>query len=163
MVSLFLSFFHQLVFVLALHPIHVSVTEILYDEKEKELEMTVRVFSDDLETALRKSLNDAELDILNPKGRTVDQIMEEYFNAHFSVKLDNRAQVKHYLGHEIDGEAFVFYIQVSKVKKWKTMYVLNDILIDQFEDQSNLVHVTVVDDVKSLRLTKNAKSGVLSF
>jgi hypothetical protein len=163
MVSLFLSFFQQLFFILALHPIHVSVTEILYDEKEKELEMTVRVFSDDLETTLRKSLNDPELDILSPKGKTVDQIMEDYFKTHFSIKLDNRVQANHYLGHEIDGEAFIFYIQISKVKKWKTIYVLNDILIDQFGDQSNLVHVTVVDNVKSLRLTKNARSGVLSF
>jgi hypothetical protein len=163
MVSLFLCFFQQIVFILALHPIHVSVTEILYDEKEKELEMTVRVFSDDLETTLRKSLNDSELDLLNPKGKTVDQMMEEYFKTHFNIRLDNQVQDHHYLGHEVDGEAFVFYIQVSKVKKWKSIFVLNDILIDQFEDQSNLVHVTVVEEVKSLRLTKNARSGVLSF
>lgn len=163
MISLFLSFFQQAVFVLAFHPIHVSVTEILYDEKEKELEMTVRVFADDLEETLKKNFNDPELDIVSPKGKTVDQMMEAYFRTHFSVRLDNKFQEHRYLGHEADGEALVFYIQVSKVKKWKTIFILNDILMDQFDDQSNLVHVTVVEQVKSLRLTKNARSGVLSF
>ena len=33
----------------SLHPIHVSVTEIEYDEKDRALEIMMRVFVDDLE------------------------------------------------------------------------------------------------------------------
>ena len=111
--------------VLSLHPLHVSVTEIEYDEKEKELEIMMRVFIDDLETTMRKNLNQPELDILEPKGITVDQMMKDYLAKHFKVTLDNKAQVTNYLGHEREGDAFIFYVGVSKVKKWKTIQVLH--------------------------------------
>ncbi len=149
--------------VLSLHPMHVSVTEIDYDEKDKALEITMRVFIDDLETTMRKNINQPELDILNPKGITVDQMMKDYLAKHFKVTLDNKAQVTTYLGHEREGDAFIFYIEVAKVKKWKTIQVQNDIITEMFEDQSNLVHVTVRGEVHSIRLTKNNPTDKLTF
>ena len=52
---------------LLLHPMHVSVTEIEFDEKDKRLEIMMRVFIDDLEVSLRNRLNKPELDLLSPK------------------------------------------------------------------------------------------------
>jgi hypothetical protein len=149
---------------LSLHPLHISVTEIQMDEKEKELEITMRVFTDDLETALRQALNQPELDILEPKnGLTVDQMMETYLKKHFNVKLDDKLQVAKLIGHEQDADAFIFYIGISNVKKWKTISVLNSALTASFEDQSNLVHVTVRDETKSLRLTRDTPADKLTF
>lgn len=149
--------------VLSLHPMHVSVTEIEYDENDKALEITMRVFIDDLETTMRKTINQPELDILNPKGITVDGMMKDYLARHFKVTLDNKPQTITYLGHEREGDAFIFYIEVAKVKKWKTIQVQNDIITEIFEDQSNLVHVTVRGEVHSLRLTKNNPTDKLTF
>lgn len=148
----------------SLHPLHVSVTEIEYDEKDKALEIMMRVFIDDLETTMRKTVNEPELDILNPKpGITVDQLMRDYLARHFKISLDNKPQTVNYLGHEREGEAFIFYIEVVKVKKWKTIQVQNSIITDMFDDQSNLVHVTVRGDVHSLRLTKDNPTDKLTF
>ncbi len=159
----FLSTFQGLIFTLFMHPLHVSVTEIGYDEKDKELEIMMRVFIDDLELTMRDVNHKPELDILNPGTPTVDQMMSSYLGAHFAVALDNKTQKTTYLGHERDGEAFVFYIQVSNVKRWKTINVKNDILISTHEDQSNLVHVTVRGTVRSLRLTKSQPADQLTF
>jgi hypothetical protein len=149
---------------LSLHPLHITVTEIQMDEKEKELEITMRVFTDDLETALRQSLNQPELDILAPKnGLTVDQMMETYLKKHFSVKLDDKLQVTKLIGHEQDADAFIFYIGINNVKKWKTISILNSAFTTSFEDQSNLVHVTVRDETKSLRLTRDTPADKLTF
>jgi len=148
---------------LMLHPLHVSVTEIEFDEKDKALEIMMRVFVDDLETTMKTRLNQPELDILSPKGITVDEIMRDYLKEHFKLSLDGKAQKTNYLGHEVDGEAFVFYVEVSNVKKWKTIQVQNDIITEIFDDQSNLVHVTVRGKVKSLRLTKDTPMDRLTF
>lgn len=159
----FISVFQSLVLTLFMHPLHVSVTEINYDEKDKELEVMMRVFIDDLELTMRDVHHKADLDILNPGTPTVDQMMSEYLAAHFAVTLDNKVQKISYLGHERDGEAFVFYVQVSNVKRWKTIQVKNDILISTHEDQSNLVHVTVRGTVRSLRLMKSLPSDKITF
>jgi hypothetical protein len=147
-----------------LHPIHVSITEIEFDRKDKALEIMMRVFIDDLELTLRNSLNKPELDILNPQyGSTTDQLVEKYLADHFRITLDNKIQKTRYLGHEREGEAFIFYIEVPNVSDWKTIGIHNDIIMATYDDQSNIVHVYVDDNVKSLRLTPRAPSGNLTF
>ncbi len=147
----------------SLHPLHVSVTEIEMDDKDKRLEIMMRVFMDDLEVTLRNEYKNPDLDILNPRGLTVDQMMENYLKKHFKIMLDNKSVVTKYLGHEQEGDAFIFYVEVGNVKKWKTINVQNSIITDTFDDQSNLVHVTVGEKVRSLRLTKNHPADNLVF
>lgn len=153
-----------LAFWLFLHPIHVSVTEIEFDEKDQALEIIMRVFIDDLELSLRNSLDQPELDILNPKnGMNTDQLVRGYLKDHFKISLDNKLHQINYLGHEREAEAFIFYIEVTNVKKWKTISIHNDIIMSTHDDQSNLVHVYVNDNVKSLRLTRNTPADKLTF
>lgn len=147
-----------------LHPIHVSVTEIEFDEKDQALEIIMRVFIDDLELSLRNSLQQPELDIVHPKGgMTTDQLVGNYLKEHFKISLDNRLRPTNYLGHERESEAFIFYIEVTDVKKWKTISIHNDIIMATHDDQSNIVHVYVNDKVKSLRLTRNTPADKLTF
>jgi hypothetical protein len=146
-----------------LHPIHVSVTEINYDEKEKSLEVMMRIFVDDLETTMRKRHNQPELDITSPADKSLDQMMEEYLNESLTISLDGKRQPLSYLGNEREGDAFIFYVEVPKVRKWKTIAISNSVLTSVFDDQSNLVHVTCGGNVKSLRLNKSNPQGQLSF
>jgi hypothetical protein len=147
-----------------LHPLHVSVTEIEMDEKDKSLEIMMRVFVDDMELTLKKDRNLTTLDITRPtNGLTVDQMASSYLNGHFKISLDGKAQQIKYLGHEVEDEAFIFYCEIRNVKKWKTIQIQNDIIIEVHEDQSNLVHVTVGETIKSLRLTKDTPADKLTF
>ena len=158
MITLFCSF------LLFLHPIHLSVSEINYSEKDKALQITSRIFIDDLETSIRKKLNQPELDILKPTGgQSTDQLVSAYINDHFKVKLDNKPQKLSYLGHEIEDAAIICYIEIEKVKKFKTLEVLNDIIQETHEDQSNLIHVTYKGPVKSLRLLRDKPVDILTF
>ncbi len=148
----------------SLHPMHVSVTEIEYDEKEKELEIMMRVFIDDFELSVKNQLRQEDLDILNPKnGKTTDQMASDYIKDKFKIALDGKPQQTVYLGHEKESDAFILYIQVPKIKKWKMIQVTNTVITEMHDDQSNLVNVTVRDDVKSLRLTRNTPTDKLTF
>jgi hypothetical protein len=158
------SFVPLLTLCFYLHPLHVSVTEIDFDQKDQALEIMMRVFIDDLETSLRGALNQPELDIVNPpKGTTTDDLVRNYLGEHFKISLDGKAQKTNYLGHEREGDAFIFYVQVTDVKKWSTISIQNDIIMATYDDQSNLVHVYIGEKVKSLRLTRNTPSDKLTF
>lgn len=147
-----------------LHPLHVSVTEIEHDEKDKALEIMMRLFIDDTEVTMRNVYNQPELDILNPKGgMTVDQMVSPYVDKHFKISLDSKAQKIKFLGHEQDGDVFIFYLEVENVKKWKTIQIQNDVFTDVHDDQSNLVHVTVKGVVRSMRLTKTTPIDKVTF
>jgi hypothetical protein len=157
MISIVFSF---LILMFPAHPIHVSVTEITLDEKERELEIIARLFVDDVETSIQKMNDQPELKLLGP---STDQLVWKYLESRFRISLDGRAQKIKYLGHEIEGEAILCYIQVSNIKKWKEIEVMNSVITELYDDQSNLVHVTVRDKVKSLRLMRDNPSGKLTF
>jgi hypothetical protein len=152
-----------LAMILCLHPLHVTVTEIELDEKDKRLEIMMRIFPDDLEQTLRKKLNQPELDILAPKNATTDQLLENYLKDNFKIQLDGKPQKTSYLGHEKEDDAFILYIEVSNVKKMSTIQVTNSVMTEMFDDQSNIVNVTVRGNVKSLRLTPDTSTDKLTF
>src|SRR6185436_3235981 len=124
----------------SIHPIHVSVTEISFDEKEKELEIISRIFLDDLEKSIREAKKQPELNLLNPGANlTTDQLVSEYLQKRFKVTLNGKVQKIKYLGHEVESEAILCYIQVANVKKFDTIEIYNSVLTEFHDDQSNLV------------------------
>jgi hypothetical protein len=149
----------------SIHPVHVSVTEISFDEKEKELEIISRIFWDDLEKSIRTEKKQSELNLLEPgTSITTDQLVGEYLQKRFKITLDGKAPQKiKYLGHEVENEAILCYVQVANVKKFETIEIYNSVLTELYEDQSNLVHVTRKGTVKSLRLMQDNPSGKLTF
>lgn len=148
----------------ALHPVHISVTEINYSDKDKALQITSRIFIDDLELSIQKDLKVNELDILKPSsGKTTDQLVSAYLLKHLKVKVDGKAQVLKYLGHEIEDLALICYIEITNIKKLKMVEVLNDVIMETHADQSNLVHITYQEKLKSVRLIRTKSVETLDF
>jgi hypothetical protein len=158
-----LNFLIGLIFFTSTHPLHVSVTEIEYDQKQKSLKIMMRIFADDLETTFREQFKESELDIMEADEKHVDEMAATYIKQHFRISLDEKTQPLNYLGHEQENDAFIFYIEVTNVKKWKTITAFNDGFTEMFDDQSNLVHVTANEVVKSLRLTRDTPAGKITF
>ena len=55
-------------FLLFFHPIHVSVTEVEYNEKSKSLQIISRIFIDDLELSVQRQMKQESLDLIEPKN-----------------------------------------------------------------------------------------------
>ena len=145
------------------HPIHVSVTEIEYDAAEKELEIMMRIFVDDLESALRRYHKQAGLDILNADDATAKKLIGAYLLNNFSVVLDDQKTSMEYLGQEVEGQAYICYILAPDIRNWTSCEVTNRILFDVFDDQSNIVHVTSGGTTRSRRLVPDNEAGTFSF
>jgi hypothetical protein len=147
-----------------LHPIHVSVSEINYSEKDKALQITSRFFVDDLELGIRGKLKESELDILEPKnGKTTDQLVNDYLQDHLKIKLGGKMQKVKLLGHEIEEVAILCYLEIENVKKFKAIEVFNDVITEIHNDQSNLVHVTYKGPIKSARLMRDKPTEIFTF
>lgn len=157
-----ITFFYS--FLLFLHPIHLSVSEINYSEKDKALQITSRIFLDDLELSIQNELDEKDLDLLEPgQGRTTEQLINEYVIKRLTIKLDGKLQKLNFLGFEREDPAVICYIEIEGVKKFKTIEIKNEVIMETHNDQSNLVHVTYKGPVKSLRLMRDKSSDVLMF
>lgn len=157
-----LSFLYS--FILLFHPLHISVTEIEYNEKAQALQIISRIFVDDLETAVRAKTNLPELDILNPgKDLTTKGLVSDYLKDHLKIKLDGKLQQLNFLGYEEENFALICYIEIEKVKEFKIIEVENTVITEAFDDQSNLVHVTYKGPIKSMRLMRDKPSDKFTF
>ena len=154
----------NLLLVCFLHPIHVSVTEVEYNEKNKSLQIISRIFIDDLELSVQKQVKNESLDLIEPKnGMTTDQLLSNYLKDHFKIKLDGKPAKINYLAYEVEDLAIICYLEIENVKKLKTLEVTNDAIQEIHGDQSNLVHITYKGPVKSFRLTREKPVDMLKF
>lgn len=155
--------FHLIAFFF-LHPMHVSVTEVEYNEKNKAIQITSRIFIDDLELSIRSKVKKESLDLLQPGGGlTTDQLVSAYLNEHLRIKLDGKPAMVKYLAHEIEDLAIICYLEIENVKKIKSIEVTNTVIQETHDDQSNLVHITYKGPVKSYRLTREKPTDILKF
>jgi len=149
---------------LLFHPLHISVTEIEYNEKAKALQIISRIFVDDLETAVRSQIGQPNLDILNPGiGQTTEALVAAYLNEHLVIKLDDKVQKINLLGYEEENFALVCYIEIEKVESFRTIDVTNTVITEIYDDQSNLVHITYKGPIKSTRLMRDKPTDRFTF
>ncbi|MEY3405442.1 MAG: DUF6702 family protein [Cyclobacteriaceae bacterium] len=150
--------------IINLHPIHLSVTEVNYSEKDKTFQITSRIFIDDLELSVRALKKENELNLLEPdKGRKTDDLVSEYLIRHLKVKIDGKPVVLNYLGSEVEDVALICYIESPVIKKFRTIEVWNDVIQETHADQSNLVHVSYRGQIKSARLMRENPSESFTF
>jgi len=148
----------------AFHPIHVSVTDIEYDEDRKALEIVSHIFIDDIEKHIRILKGEQYLDILNPgDGRTSDGLIEEYLKDRFEIKVNDKKEEYNYLGFEREAGAIYVYIEIEKVRKLKSLSVRNEVILGLYSDQVNLVHVKVDGKIRSMKLEEDNEEDTFEY
>lgn len=125
------------------HPVHISVVEINHNPIDKTLEISCKLFTDDLEGVLRQNYN-TKVDLINPPDQNaMDSLVKKYILSHFSIRVDNRPLQFTYLGFERDHESVYAYIQAESVPVLQKISIINNLMYDFFTDQINIMHVSV--------------------
>ncbi|MEQ6118806.1 DUF6702 family protein [Reichenbachiella sp. MALMAid0571] len=146
------------------HAFHISVCEIEYDEERKSLEITHRVFLDDLETTLKSWSGDQSIDVINPKVESdFQKILGKYMLEKFSVNVNGKETNLSFLGSEPDGDVMYCYIELTGVKKLNSLYIVNQIFMDKFDDQMNMVHIYKGEKTTSTKFSKNNTDFTIDF
>ncbi|SCB81125.1 hypothetical protein GA0116948_101374 [Chitinophaga costaii] len=145
------------------HPFFVSVTEIKHDAAKKELQVSCRIFYDDLENALKTHYK-TPVDILHPANRkSVDALVADYLGKHLLISVDGKTVVVKYLGYQIEEEAAWCYLVAEAVPAAKQVQVKDDILYNEHAEQINMIHVIVGGERKSTKLDNPAAAASFSF
>lgn len=147
----------------ARHPLHLSATELNYNAKENTWELSCRIFTDDLETALAKKYN-VKTDLSAPaQHKAMDVLLKKYALANLALRGSAGPITLNYLGFENDSEAVIVYLESDPVKGLPRLEATNSILYDLFDDQSNIIHVTRNGSRKSSKLDFPDRKVVLDF
>lgn len=146
-----------------LHPYYVSVTEIKHSSKTASLEISCRIFSDDLEQAINK-LGGVKVDVLKPKNKAeLEQLIAKYIPQHLKININGKPVQLQFVGYEQESEATWCYFEAKNVKSAKRVSVFTDILYAEHPEQINMVHVNVGGERQSTKLDNPERTVVFSF
>ena len=122
------------------HTYHASITEMRYNGPQKQLEISVKVFTDDFEKALSQGQKTpVRLASLGPlaSARTA-----EYLRRQFVVKTASGAPLGlQFLGMQAEKDAYWLYCKVMLPRTMAGLQIRQAMLLDVFPDQSNILNL----------------------
>jgi hypothetical protein len=145
------------------HPFYVAVTEVNLNTADKTLEVSCKLFADDLEQIIEKN-NRVELDISSDKDKAkFDSYIPAYIKNHLSVAVDGKTYPLSYIGFEKEKESAYCYFQVENISSLKKLDITNSLLHDFTVDQINIIHVMVNGKRQSTKLDYPSTHASFAF
>ena len=147
------------------HKFYVSVTNVGYSEKNDALQITSRVFIDDLDKLLKERYDiDAKLSTVE-ESELSDEYLEKYLRAKFSVEINEKTRPYKLIGRKYDNDVCIFYLEIEAIDlpAIKSIQIENQLLTDMFDEQQNVIHFKINEKKKSFVLIKSDTKGMLKL
>lgn len=125
-------------YIAAAHKFYVSITQIEYNQQEKSAEIIIRIFADDLESALGKRTGRS---VKIGQATDFDQLALGYLRDTFELKNGSGRIVRfNWVGKEVQTDMVWIYIEAKMPEGLIGAQLRNRILFDVFSDQVNIVN-----------------------
>jgi Domain of unknown function (DUF6702) len=143
------------------HPLHVTLTSIDYNSLDEKCEITIKIFSDDFEIALEKYSNQ-DLNINSvEETKNIEEIITSYIENNFSIIFDDKKHDLMYISKENNHEATWLKFEIG-ISDFQTINIQNNLLLNVYDDQKNLIIFKNGDFQKGFNLDSNKKDIVIS-
>jgi 3'-phosphoadenosine 5'-phosphosulfate sulfotransferase len=140
------------VFGFGLHKYYISIYQIDYISNKKRVEITARIFADDLNNALEKKYN--KTSYLGSDKETPEDLvlLKKYFAEKFVVKINGQNKKVQFLFKELETNVVICYLKIENISKISNFELNNSILLETNSEQQNLIQYNI-----------NTKKGSLVF
>lgn len=148
-----------------LHKFYLSVTNVVYAEKSNSIQITSRIFIDDLDDVLEARYGVESKLATDSESKIAEAYIEKYLRTKFVVELNDKIVPFNYLGKSYDNDVIICYLEIEDVAfdGLKSIAVQNEVLTDLFEDQQNIVHFKWKNNKRSFVLIKENNKGMLNL
>lgn len=145
------------------HVFYVSIARVKWNVNDARLDVSVRIFTDDLEVAivaeggprLRLWTDQAHADR--------DRHVSDYLASRLAFRVNGADRPLTYAGMEDALDATACLVQITDVDRVETIEVENRILIDMFDTQANVMRFEVGGEKKFVNLSKKTVTGTVRF
>lgn len=138
-----------------IHKYYVSVTQIDLVSQKKRIEISSRIFIDDLEKALHKKYNKKPNLTAANELPEAENMIKSYYNEKIKIVINKKPQKMEYLAKEVEGDVLIIYSKIAISKKINTFEIYNSLLTETFEEQQNIVHTNINSNKKSFLMTNS--------
>ncbi len=140
-----------------LHDFHLSKCDIIYNSEENAIQISLQLFIDDLELALAAK-GHKNLGICTSKETLeAEELIHAYVSDHLRMNIDGVPLDLTWIGKEVsDDLAGIWcYLEVHPNEPRQSIDIRNDLLVEMFADQRNIVKLVYNPEVKAHFLFDN--------
>lgn len=136
------------------HPFYVSVGRVAHDGDSESIQITFKIFTDDLTRALeRKGAQDLRLGT-REENKKAGTYIHRYLQQEFSLRVNGKEKKLAFVGKEVEVNATWCYLEVKDIPEVRELAFDCTLLTEVYDDQSNIIHTEVNGQKKSARLNK---------
>lgn len=162
-VSLFLLVFIFSMSSFGMHKFYMAIYQINYAPEKKMLQITARIFVEDLNKALEKKYNKKTFLGSGKESIESEELLKKYLAEKFSIKVNGQSKAINLLSEEMDGDVLVCYLKINDITKIKSLEICNSVLVECFAEQQNIVNISAFSIKKSFLFTETSTKQVLNY
>ena len=145
------------------HKFYVAIFQVNFAQEKKMLQITSRVFIDDLNDVLELKYK-VKGQFGEPRQSVSDeQLLEQYFADNLKVWINGKPATLNYKSCEIENNVLISYFSVPGINKIKTLEISNKILTDLVTEQQNIIQTSINGKKASQLLTAGNDRVKLSY
>ena len=146
-----------------LNKFYVGVFQIDYFKEKKAVQITARLFIDDLEKALYKKHNKHIYITTKDEIAEANTLIANYLSEKLKIKINNKSQSLQFLTKEQEDNIVICYLKIPFKDNIKDLEITNTVLSDIFKEQQNLVHLNLNSNKKTLLFTNTETNQKLKY
>lgn len=154
---------------LSAHPFAVTSTEVEYNEETRTFEVSMRVYPEQLEQALRKETGRT---ISLEQSTDIDNLILRYLSSHFSIRNSTiaakpTAEKSHpsirWIGKEVTPKSVWIYFEVPFEGSLRGLVVKNSTFFEISPEQLHSITMKVNDRVAACTLSRREPESLLQW
>ncbi|CAD0006762.1 DUF6702 family protein [Flavobacterium chungangense] len=148
----------------AFHKFYMGVFQINYAAEKKMIQITSRIFVDDLNKGIEKKYNKKTLLGTDKETQADIDLLKRYLSENFNIKINGHLKPITFLSKELEADdVLVCYSRITAVEKFKVLEISNTVLVDWNAEQQNITHISAYGTKRSVLFTESSKKEVLKY
>lgn len=145
------------------HKFYMAIFQVNYAPEKKMLQVTSRIFIDDLNLALEKKYG--KKTFLGSEKESNEDItnLKKYFTENLIFKVNGQTKPVTFLSKEIEGDLIICYCKLTDIPKIQSVEITNTVLTHWNSEQQNILHFNAFAQKKTFLFTASNKTEVLKL
>lgn len=148
----------------AFHKFYVGVFQVEYASEKKMIQITSRIFIDDLNNAVEKKYHKKTFIGTEKETQADLDLFKKYLAENFIIKINGQNKPITFLSKEVEaGDVLVCYSRIKDIDKFKNIEISNTILVDWNSEQQNITHISAFGTKRSVLFTVSSRKELLKY
>ena len=138
---------------LVFHPVHVTLTSINQAQDSDTLEVFFRIYQDDFLSDYKSYDQNFITEKESENIRIPDDLINKYFNDKVQIYINNKLLIGKLLTVSNDNYEICLTLIYNSEKKPRKFKIRNQVLINLYSDQANMVYININNYEDAMKLT----------